>query len=84
MADKAKELENKREVVIKKQDKLAEEQAELQKEREDLTDQIDDINVSNMDASLVEDAKKLGVNPRNFSNDEQLKEAIKISKSKEN
>ena len=45
---------------------------------EKLRDELDSARVSSFDKKVVDRAKELGINPRNFETEEQLNEAIRI------
>lgn len=51
--------------------------------REKAVDDFDTLRVESMDVAVVEEAKALNINPRNFEDTRHLKEAIKKVKSEQ-
>lgn len=60
--------------------KQLEEEHKLGEKRDTLQNELDTLRVSEMDKSVVDEAMKLGVNPKNFEDTDHLKEAIKLAK----
>lgn len=52
----------------------------IAREEDALQDELDTLRVSKMDSGVVDEAMKLGINPKNFEDTDHLKEAIKLAK----
>ena len=80
MADSIKDLHKAAEKLLKDQEKLAQQSDKIRIEREAIVDRIDVLKVEEMDQNVVDEAQRLGINPKNFDTTEHLQEGIELFK----